>query len=48
MNPAPDMDVNSLTKPYFDWVLTHMADMAIALAKNPRPQCRELRWNALF
>jgi hypothetical protein len=48
MNPAPDMDVNSLTKPYFDWVLTHMADMAIALAKNPRPQCRELRWSALF
>jgi hypothetical protein len=48
MNPAPDMDVNSLTKPYFDWVLAHMADMAIRLAKNPRPQRKEPRWNALF
>lgn len=48
MNPAPDMDVNSLTPEYFDWVVTHMADMVIRLAKNPRPQRKELRWSALF
>jgi hypothetical protein len=48
MNPAPDMDVNSLTPHYFDWVVTHMADMAIRLAKQPRPQLRELRWSELF
>lgn len=48
MNPAPDMDINSLTPPYFDWVLQRMADMVIDLAKNPRPQIRELKWNALF
>ncbi len=44
MNPAPDMDVNSLTPVYFDWAVKHMADMAIQLAKNPRSQRRELHW----
>jgi hypothetical protein len=48
MNPAPDMDVNSLTPHYFDWAVGHMADLAIKLAKNPRPQVREMRWNTLF
>jgi hypothetical protein len=48
MNPAPDMDVNSLTPRFFDWAVTHMADLAIRLAKEPRPQVRELRWNALL
>jgi hypothetical protein len=48
MNPAPDMDVNSLTQPYFDWVVTHMADMAIKLAKNPRKHGEALGWAALF
>lgn len=48
MNPAPDMDVNSLTPHYFEWVVQHMADMAIALALEPRPQLRELAWSRLF
>jgi hypothetical protein len=48
MNPAPDMDVNSLTPHYFAWAVEHMADLAIELAKAPRPQRAELRWNALF
>jgi hypothetical protein len=48
MNPAPDMDVNSLVGPYFDWVLTHMADLAIRLATSPPDRRRELRWDALF
>ena len=48
MNPAPDMDVNSLTQFYFDWVVSHMADMAIRLAKEPRPQLTELKWSGLF
>jgi hypothetical protein len=48
MNPAPDMDVNSLTPFYFDWVVQHMASMAIALAKSPRPQRRDVRWDGLF
>jgi len=36
MNPAPDMDINSLTPSYFDWVVEHMADLAIKLATAPR------------
>ncbi|HEY7771308.1 hypothetical protein [Longimicrobium sp.] len=48
MNPAPDMDIYSLTPHYFDWVVKHMADMAIDLARNPRPQVRELKWEDLF
>ena len=36
MNPAPDMDVNSLTPHYFEWAVQKMADMTIRLAKAPR------------
>jgi len=48
MNPAPDMDINSLTPHYFEWVVQHMADLAIRLAKQPRPQAREVGWAQLF
>jgi hypothetical protein len=48
MNPAPDMDINSLGPKYFQWAVTHMADLTIRLAKNPRPQVREMRWSLLF
>jgi hypothetical protein len=48
MNPAPDMDVNSLTPHYFEWVVKAMADMCIELANHPRPQGRQLRWDGLF
>jgi hypothetical protein len=48
MNPAPDMDVNSLTPEYFAWAVKYMADMAIRLSKNPRPQRAEMRWASLI
>lgn len=48
MNPAPDMDIYSLTPFYFDWAVKNMADMVIKLATNPRPQLTETRWNQLF
>ena len=48
MNPAPDMDVNSLTPEYFQWVVTHMADMAISLAKKPRKITKDLKWSTAF
>jgi hypothetical protein len=48
MNPAPDMDINSLTPEYFDWTVKRTADMAVRLAKNPRPQHKELRWSNWF
>jgi hypothetical protein len=34
MNPAPDMDVNSLGRNHFDWMVKHMTDMCIRLAKS--------------
>ena len=37
MNPAPDMDLNSLTPHYFDWAVKGMADLAIRLAKSATP-----------
>jgi hypothetical protein len=48
MNPAPDMDINSLTQFYFKWVVEHMADMAIRLVKKPRKQNKDLRWDKVF
>jgi hypothetical protein len=42
MNPAPDMDLNSLTPHYFDWAVKGMAELAIRLAKAPKP-ARDLR-----
>jgi hypothetical protein len=48
MNPAPDMDVNSLTPSYFEWCVTHMADMVIRMANEPTPQLAEMRWSNLF
>lgn len=40
MNPAPDMDVNSLGKNHFDWMVTRMADNMIKLAVSPDKQTR--------
>jgi hypothetical protein len=48
MNPAPDMDIHSLTPTYFDWAVEKMADMAMRLALKPQPQLKELRWSALI
>jgi hypothetical protein len=48
MNPAPDMDVNSLGYEFHRWCVEHMADMCIRLAQTPKPQGDELRWHKLF
>jgi hypothetical protein len=51
MNPAPDMDVNSLTPLYFEWAVEAMADMAVRLASEARDggrRGREPAWGALF
>ena len=48
MNCAPDMDIYSLTPTYFEWAVTHMADLAIRLAKTPRRTAVEAKWSALF
>ena len=48
MNPAPDMDIYSLTPAYFEWVVTHMADLVIRLAQGGRRQVEQLGWAGLF
>jgi hypothetical protein len=48
MNPAPDFDINSLTPGYFQWAVSRMADLSIALATNPRKQAEALGWAAMF
>jgi hypothetical protein len=44
MNPAPDMDINSLTPHYFEWAVKAMADFAIEMAHRPRPMRQEMPW----
>lgn len=51
MNPAPDMDIYSLTPTYFEWVVEHMADMAVRMATAVRDgghQAVEPAWSSLF
>jgi hypothetical protein len=48
MNPAPDFDLYSLTPTYFEWVVEKMADLALRLAQEPRPQPGPASWAQLF
>jgi len=48
MNPAPDMDVNSLGFEFHRWCVEHMADLCIKLAQNPSRQVNATRWSDLF
>jgi hypothetical protein len=48
MNPAPDMDINSLTPVYFEKTIRHMVEMCIRLAHEPKPPMNETRWSKLF
>jgi hypothetical protein len=47
MNPAPDMDIYSLTPAHFEWAVTHMADLAIRLAK-ARPAAPRPSWESFL
>ena len=41
--------VNSLTPEYFDWVVQHMADLVIQLARRrTRPATHRFHWESLF
>lgn len=44
MNPAPDMDIYSLTPLYFDWVIKNMADMVIRKAHSSTDPRTDYRW----
>jgi len=45
MNPAPDMDVHSLGQTHFDWMVTHMADLVIRLAKSKNGTQDRYEWS---
>lgn len=47
MNPAPDMDVNSLGQTHFDWMVTRMADHMIRLAKSDNQTRSRYDWGQL-
>ena len=47
MNPAPDMDIYSLTPVHFEWVVKAMADMTIRLAQLPPAEPR-LSWQGFL
>ena len=47
MNPAPDADLNSVGAANFEWIVSAVADMAIAKAKTA-PHVPELRWSTLL
>jgi hypothetical protein len=44
MNPAPDMDVNSLGDKHFRWMVTHMADLTIRLAQSKETTAERYGW----
>ncbi len=44
MNPAPDMDINSITPFYFEWVVNAMADLVIRRAKSDEWQGHSYPW----
>jgi hypothetical protein len=44
VNPAPDMDINSLGEKHFYWMVTHMADLAIKLAKSDASTLSRYDW----
>jgi hypothetical protein len=41
------MDVNSLGRKHFDWMVTHMADMTIRLAKSQEATRDRYAWGKL-
>ncbi|MBK9751619.1 MAG: hypothetical protein IPO91_33320 [Chloroflexi bacterium] len=47
MNPAPDMDVNSLGRGHFEWMVVHMADMTIRLARSNEGTRDRYTWGEL-
>jgi hypothetical protein len=47
MNPAPDADVHSVGPDNFEWIVAHMAALAIRKALEPSPAAA-MRWDALL
>lgn len=47
MNPAPDMDINSLGEKHFKWMVESMADLTIKLAKSRSATRSRYDWGKL-
>ncbi len=47
MNPAPDMDINSLGNRHFQWMVENMADLVIKLAKSTHSTRERYVWGDL-
>jgi len=48
MNPAPDADVNSVGIDNFNWIVNHVAELAVKKAQSKEPPMTELRWAAFL
>ena len=44
MNPAPDADVHSVGKENFDWIVNHVAELAVKKSQSGENPAQELRW----
>ncbi len=45
MNPAPDADYHSVGAANFEWIVEHVADLAIKKAQQPEPQSAGFHWS---
>lgn len=45
MNPAPDADYHSVGAANFEWVVEHVADLAVAKAQGAKPQKDGFHWS---
>lgn len=45
MNPVPDADYHSVGAGNFEWVVEHVADLAVARAQQPEPQSTGFHWS---
>ena len=45
MNPVPDADYHSVGAENFEWMVEHMADLAVARAQQASPQRADFHWS---
>ena len=45
MNPAPDADYHSVGAENFEWIVEHVADLAIKKAHLAQPQSAAFHWS---
>ncbi len=45
MNPAPDADYHSVGAENFEWIVEHVADLAVAKAQLANPQSESFHWS---